>query len=345
MALARERLDDAMNAPRNKARKRASGTPAEVAFLSSGCTLLDKALGGGWALKRVANIVGDKSAGKTLLASEAAANFAMAFPRGLIRYKEYEAAFDPRYAASLGMPMDRIDFSRGDNTVEALFEELLEAVSVKVPQLVIVDSLDALTDRAETERDIDEGSYGTNKARKMSEMFRRLIDKMERADLTLMIISQVRSRIGFGFGRATTRAGGKALDFYASQVVYLQLVETINRTINEVKRPVALGIVGKLDKNKVGPPLREARFNINFGYGIDDLVTSMLWLKEVGHLDDVGASDKTYNKFIREINGAETEAEYRKRLAPIQAAVRKRWDEIESGFLPKRRKYNGNGAG
>lgn len=320
-----------------------SSTPREVEFLPSGCTLLDKALGGGWALRRIANIVGDSSAGKTLLAMEAAANFAARFPRGRIKYDEAEAAFDPRYAASLGMPLDRIEFGHGIDTVEDFFDDLGEAVKVtSVPQLVILDSLDALSDRAEAERDIDESTYGTSKARKMSELFRRLAAKMEESNLTLLIVSQVRDNIGVSFGRKTTRAGGRALRFYCSQIVYLTHVGTVNRTIDNVKRPIALEIVAKCDKNKVGPPLREAKFKLDFGYGIDDLVTCMAWLKEVDYLGDIGVTEKDYTKFIGRINKVETEREYRELLAPIQEAVRKRWDIIESGFLPRRRKYNGS---
>jgi recombination protein RecA len=341
--MARERLDpEPAPTPKAIAKARAAtNAPGDVTFFSCGCTLLDCALGGGWAERRVINIVGDKSAGKTLLAMEAAANFAIRYKNGIIRYKECEAAFDPRYASNLGVPMDRIDFGKSLETVEDLFEELNAAVKQKTPQLVIVDSLDALTDRAETERDIDEGTYGTNKARKMSEMFRRLVRKMDQSDLTLIIISQVRSKIGLSFGRQTTRTGGKALDFYASQIVYLSHMETVYRTVGSVKRPIAIEVAAKLDKNKVGLPLREARFRLDFGYGIDDLVTCMMWLKEVGHLNGVGITDKEYTKFVKSIANAETEKEYRARLLPIQKAVKLAWNEIESGFLPRRRKYNG----
>lgn len=345
--MTRERLEVPMLSTgvtvRSKPKERAVtlGTPIDVTFFSSGCTLLDLALGGGWAEHRVSNIVGDKSVGKSLLATEAAVNFAIKYPKGIIRYKECEAAFDPRYAENLGVPMDRIDFGRSIDTVEDLFEELTEAVKQKIPQLVIVDSLDALTDRAETERDIDEGTYGTNKARKMSEMFRRLARKMDQSNLTLMIISQVRSKIGLSFGRQTTRTGGKALDFYASQIVYLSHMETVSRTVGSVKRPIAIEVAAKIDKNKVGLPLREARFRLDFGYGIDDLVTCMMWLKEVGRLSEVGTTDKDYTKFVRSIANSETDQEFRARLLPIQKATRLAWDEIESGFLPRRRKYNG----
>lgn len=341
--MTRIRIDDKPAKPAVRTSK--SSDPQSVTFLPSGCTLLDKALGGGWAERRIANIVGDSSVGKTLLVMEGAANFTTKHKHGRVRYKETESAFDPRYAGTLGMPLDRIDFGDRIHTIEDLFDDLNDAIKSckgdRAPVLEIVDSLDALTDNSELERGFSEASYGTGKARDLSKLFRMLTAEMERSSLTLMIVSQVRSNIGVSFGRQTTRAGGKALKFYCSQIVYLTHVCTLTRTIKNVKRPHAIEVVAKVDKNKVGPPLREIKFKLDFGYGIDDLITSLAWLKEVGYLSDVGCPENGYNAFIKRINEAETEAEFRRRLAPIQEAAAKRWDEVERGFLPKRRKYNG----
>jgi recombination protein RecA len=343
----RERIDVAADKPTSrKSKKRtADGAPREVTFLPSGCTVLDQALGGGWAERRIINIVGDKSAGKTLLAMEGSANHLYKYRKdGRVKYKECESAFDPRYMSSLGMPMDRIEFGERIHTIEDMFDDIRDTCKLKVPTLEIVDSLDALTDQAELDRQFGDATYGTEKARNLSKLFRMLTADMERSHLTLMIISQVRSKIGFSVGRSTMRTGGRALDFYASQVVFLQLIETLKRKIKGIERPTALKIMAKLDKNKVGPPLREACFNIRFGYGIDDLASCMLFLKEVGALKDVGCSTDVgaLTEFIKRINNVDTEREYREQLAPIQAAVRARWDEIEKGFLPTRRKYNGS---
>jgi recombination protein RecA len=152
-----------------------SGAKSKLDFITSGSTLLDLALGGGWAERRIANVVGDKSTGKTLLCIEATANFAIKYPKGKIRYREAESAFDKGYAQALGMPIDRIDFgSKKIETVEDLFEDLTKICEkARQKEFVVVDSLDALSDRSELEREIDEGSYGANKAKKMSELFRR----------------------------------------------------------------------------------------------------------------------------------------------------------------------------
>ena len=130
-------------------------------FIPSGCALLDCVLGGGWALGRVSNVVGDKSVGKTLLAIEACANFARRFPNGSMWYRESEAAFDEKYATRLGLPLGRVDFGpEGVGTEWETVEDVIDDLGKKVdraretgePGLYIVDTLDALSDRAEQNR-------------------------------------------------------------------------------------------------------------------------------------------------------------------------------------------------
>jgi protein RecA len=334
-----------MTSDRPRLKKRGSGNgaatphPTGVACIPSGCTLLDLVLGGGWAEKRIANIVGDKSAGKTLLAIEASANFIHKYPKGRVKYREAESAFDRPYAKILGMPIDRVDFGDPINTVEELFSDLSKSVRSSVPTLYIVDSLDALSDEAELDRDLNEPTYGTEKARKLSQLFRRLVRQMASSNHTVIIISQIRSRIGgFGKGRTTVRAGGRALDFYASQVVFLSHMGAITRVVDNVKRPVGLHIRAKCDKNKVGLPLREADFTLQFMYGIDDLVSCVTWLREINRLDDIGVGPKGTTSFIRDTNSLAGK-EYVHAVNRVQNKVRDRWRSIETTFLPKRRKY------
>lgn len=298
----------------------------DIQFILSGCKPLDLALGGGWARKRVANIVGDKSSGKTLLCIEAAANFAIAEPKGKIRYRESESAFLPSYAEALGMPIDRVDFGSDPiDTVEDLFDDMTAVVAAAIkhrkPELYIVDSLDALSDRAEMKRGIDEGSYGANKAKQMSQLFRRMIQKLEKADVTVMIVSQVRDKIGVTYGRKTTRSGGKALDFYASQVVYLAQTDKIYKTIDKIKRPVGVSILANIDKNKIALPFRQAEFDLLFGYGVDDRKACKDWLAKHGSALKNGEKIKS---------------------TELRAMVERRWFEVERSFLPKRSKYGVN---
>ena len=308
-------------------------------FMSSGCKTLDLALGGGWAEGRIFNIVGDKSTGKTLLCIEAAANFALKHPKGVIRYAECESAFDPQYAEALGMPLNQVDFGSPLETVEDVFEELNKIVEkAKTPTLYLLDSLDALSDRAEMGRDLDQGSYGANKAKQMSQMFRRLTGKMSRSRVTLGIVSQVRDKIGISFGRKTSRSGGRALDFYASQVLYLAHLGTEKRAIGGIERPIAIKVRAKVDKNKVGLPFREAEFEIGFGYGIDDYKACLSWLASAGALGGTGIAKTDINKAARAMMKAPGK-EFRQQLAKVQSLVEKRWFEIETSFMPTRRKY------
>jgi len=322
-----------------------SSPKAGVPFVPSGCKILDLALGGGWAEGRISNIIGDKATGKSLLCIEACANFALKYPKGRIKYREAEAAFDPAYAAALGMPVDRVDFGKRPlETVEDLFEDLNECMAkTSGPELYICDSLDALSDRAEMGRTMDEGTYGTEKARKMSQLFRRVVRDMKSKKLTFIIVSQVRSKIGLTFGRTTTRTGGRALDFYASQVVYLAVTGMIPKTISGVERTIGIKVKAKVDKCKVGLPFREAAFAIMFGYGVDDAAACLMWLAEAGGLRELRLTEKGIKEYLRDLARAST-SDFAAEMADIHKVVERRWWEVEKSFLPARKKYGGQDA-
>jgi recombination protein RecA len=290
----------------------------ELEFISTGCKPLDLALGGGWAEGRIANIVGDKSTGKSLLCIEAATNFAIKYPKGKIRYRECEAAFDPEYAAALGMPVSRVDFGDPLDTIEDLFEDMEHVLkNASGPELYIVDSLDALSDRAELEREMDKGTFGAQKAKNLSQLFRRLVRRLSKKKVTVLIVSQVRSKIGISFGRDTTRSGGRALDFYASQVLFLAKLGTLVKTVQNSKRPTGVRLKGKVDKLKVGGfPFREAEFNIRFGYGIDDLDACRTYLKQ------------------GKVPYKESDP-----IEDLHAMVESHWYKVETSLLPEKKKY------
>lgn len=316
-----------------------------INFVSTGCQLLDLTLGGGVAEGRVLNIVGNKSSGKTLLAIEISANFYAKYGDAAdINYHESEAAFDKPYAGALGMPIDVINFigendENNDNTVEYWYEQLVEKCAelknTKKPCLYIVDSLDALTDRAELERAIDDKTYGANKAAKMSELFRRLIVEMSEVNITLIVVSQIRDKIGATFGKKTTRSGGKALDFYASQVLWITEIKKLRKTIRGVRRPYGIQVAADCEKNKVGLPYRKCEYEVLLGYGIDDIITGLRWLEQIKELDLVDVTKKDVAKVAKE-QIAERDPEFIKKL---EDAVAMTWKEIETSFLPKGKKY------
>lgn len=314
-----------------------SNPKTNLEFISSGSKWLDLALGGGWAEGRVANIVGDKSTGKTLLCIEAAANFAMKYKKGNIRYREAEAAFDQSYAKALGMPVDRIDFGDPLETVEDMFEDLTRVIKgAKGPELYICDSLDALTDRGEMDRDIDQATFGAEKAKKLSQLFRRQIRDLERKHISVIIVSQIRDKMNAMFGRKVTRTGGRALDFYASHVLFLAHIGRVTQTIKGQKRAVAIKVKAMVDKNKVGLPFREAEFKIRFGYGIDDAESCLAFLKGVGGIKELKIRDTDkYLEELAEMDGSD----YRAEMRDVHEAMEHHWYAIEKRLLPTRQKY------
>lgn len=319
-----------------------------IDFISSGSSIMDCALGGGWALGRVANIVGDRSSGKTLLAIEAAANFNATYPEGLIRYAESESAFDPSYAEALGMPLHAVVLNQDNpmRTVEDWYEDCEAFLKAREadgkPGLYILDSFDALSDDAEMERDIDKGSFGAAKAKKSGELFRKLIGRLEKTRVALIVVSQIRDKIGVTFGETKTRSGGKALDFYASHIVWLAEIGKIKKTMAGVERVIGVEVRARVRKNKVGLPHRECQYPVLFGYGIDDLTAGVEWLLSVGSeallKEELGVSKAGFKVRINNLRekGGEEVREFR---AKLKALVIAEWTRIESGFLPKAKKY------
>lgn len=318
---------------------------ANIQFVSTGCAVLDCALGGGLALGRTANVVGDKSTAKTGTATEVMINFYKKYPNGAIAYRETEAAWDDAYAEAMGLPIADIDFGDPEKpiiTVEDFYKDF-DAFCDKQrkagqPGCYVLDSFDALSDEAEMGREIDKASFGAAKAKKMSEMFRKITRKQEQANVLLLIVSQVRDNIGALFGEKHKRSGGKALDFYASQVFWLAHIKILKRTINKVERPYGIELKAKIKKNKVGMPFREADFSFEFGFGINDLLASVDWLNEVDRLDAFDLKKGEYKEYRTDIYKMDTE-EYAAERARAAAVVKEVWAEVEETHMPKRRKY------
>lgn len=327
-------------------------TTSSLARFSSGCGLLDCAIGGGWPLGRVINVVGDFSTGKTLLGIEACANFAREVPDGKIVYVEGEGAFDTSYAERVGLPTERVEFPNDlvnttrqklsgkefrIDTVEALIKDVRVRVrKTKRKILYLVDSMDSLSDEAEKDRDLDKGTYGGAKPKLLSEFFRTEAAAMRDKDFTLFIISQVRDAIGVTYGKKQRRSGGKALDFYASLVVWLAKVRIIEKTKLKSKRAIGVEIRAKVEKSKVGSAFRECQFPIHFNYGIEDVQAAFSWLEEEGILEDAQAElGFAGPKALAKLDAKE----YGRARARLAKLVRVKWGEIEQRFTPPRSKY------
>lgn len=321
---------------------------APAKFFSSGCALLDCVLGGGWALRRMINVVGDKSTGKTLLAIEACANFTRAFPQGRVTYDEVESAFDVDYAQTLGFPVSNLDLVDDLRTVEAWWAQidsiikeqmkLDEAERKQQPRLVIIDSMDAFSDAAEMDRDVGEKSMGMGKQKIMSEGFRKKVGELSEANITTFIISQVRDNIGAqAFSKQVRRAGGKWLDFYASQCLWLYEQAKIDKTVASIQRKIGMYIKCRLEKSKVGWPWRECVVPVIYGYGMDDRRAALEWYKAASpkSIGDIfvaagmeGVDEKNFVRYIDKLP----------RDILTQALVAD-WERIDKQFRPEGRKY------
>lgn len=244
-----------------------------VDVIPTGSLALDAALGvGGYPKGRIIEIYGPESSGKTTLAIHAIAEAQRA--GGIAAFIDAEHAFDRFYAAKLGVNVDELLISQPDNGEQALeiADQLIRSSAIDI---IVIDSVAALTPKAEIEGEMGDNKVGLQ-ARLMSQALRKLTSTISKTNTTCIFINQLRDKIGIMFGSPETTTGGNALKFYSSVRLDIRRISQIKDGEDVLGNMVRVKVV----KNKVAPPFRKAEFEIMFGEGIS----------RIGELVDLGVN-------------------------------------------------------
>lgn len=257
---------------------------ASIDVIPSGSILLDEALGvGGYPRGRIIEMYGPESSGKTTLALHAVAEAQKL--GGIAAFVDAEHALDPVYAKNLGVDIDNLYVSQPDTGEQALeiTEQLVRSGAVDI---IVVDSVAALTPQKEIEGDMGDAMVGLQ-ARLMSQALRKLTGIVAKSKCIIVFINQIRMKIGIMFGNPETTTGGNALKFYSSVRIDIRRVESIGGKGDE--EAVGNHVRVKVVKNKVAPPFRKVELDIYFGKGVSAVASLLDSAVKHGMIDKRGA--------------------------------------------------------
>ena len=300
---------------------------ADIPSISTGSLGLDIALGiGGLPTGRVVEIFGPESSGKTTLTLQVIAECQKA--GGTAAFIDAEHALDPSYAEKLGVNVDELLLSQPDTGEQAL-EVTDRLVKSGSGDLIVIDSVAALTPRAEIEGDMGDHHVGLQ-ARLMSQALRKITGNIQRSNATVLFVNQIRMKIGVMFGSPETTTGGNALKFYSSVRLDIRRIGAVKEGEEVVGNETRVKVV----KNKVAPPFKQAEFQIMYGEGINtegeiielgqklELVEkSGSWYSHNG--EKIGQGKINASKFLRENKKIRTNLVQQIRKAYIPA-IKKR---------------------
>ncbi len=276
----------------------------DIEVVSTGSLALDIALGcGGLPLGRVIEIYGPESSGKTTLTLEVIAQ--MQKKGGVAAFVDAEHALDPGYAEKIGVNVDELLVSQPDTGEQALeiTDMLVRSGAVDI---VVIDSVAALTPKAEIEGDMGDSHMGLQ-ARLMSQALRKLTANIKRSNTLVIFINQIRMKIGVMFGNPETTTGGNALKFYASVRLDIRRIGAIKKGDEVIGNDTRVKVV----KNKVAPPFKQSEFEIIYGEGISflgelvDLGVKYGFVQKAGswysyNSDKIGQGKDNVRTFLKE---------------------------------------------
>ena len=252
-----------------------------IELIPSGSLSLDLALGGGYPKGRIIEIYGPESSGKTTLALHAIAEVQKT--GGQAAFIDAEHALDPSYAEKIGVQIDNLLISQPDNGEQAL--EICETlVRSNAVDLIVVDSVAALTPKAEIDGDMGDAQMGLQ-ARLMSQAMRKLTAIISKSKATVIFINQIRMKLDVMFGNPETTTGGNALKFYASVRVDIRRIGQIKNGEDIIGNRTKIKVV----KNKIAAPFRTAEFDIMYNEGISKVGDVLDLAVQYGVLDKAGA--------------------------------------------------------